>query len=281
MSIAALASDRRTAILAQTSAMSKRAILALARQPATVIPSLVFPLFFVALGTAAFGRAIELPNFPEVDSFLDFALAGAIVQGVLFGSITSATALAIDIETGFFDRLLASPTSRVSILVSRLAGAMVYAAVQTVVVHRGAAAVRPVGERRSGGGVGDGCRRDVDGARRRGCDVGDGDPHRIVGGGAGRVPAALHPAVPLECVLPSRDHERRLQAHRRHQPDLASRRGVPSISRSRGCRGRRSPARCSSREPWRSSPSRSRCAAFASGSRRDEPHDRSDPSTRR
>ena len=132
MSIAALASDRRTAILAQTSAMSKRAILALARQPATVIPSLVFPLFFVALGTAAFGRAIELPNFPEVDSFLDFALAGAIVQGVLFGSITSATALAIDIETGFFDRLLASPTSRVSILVSRLAGAMVYAAVQTV-----------------------------------------------------------------------------------------------------------------------------------------------------
>ena len=227
MSIAALASDRRTAILAQTSAMSKRAILALARQPATVIPSLVFPLFFVALGTAAFGRAIELPNFPEVDSFLDFALAGAIVQGVLFGSITSATALAIDIETGFFDRLLASPTSRVSILVSRLAGAMVYARGADGVVRRRAAAVRPVGERRSGGGVGDDCRRDVDGARRRGCDVGDGDPHRIVGSGAGLVPAALHPAVPLECVLPSRDHERRLQAHRRHQPDLASRRGVP------------------------------------------------------
>ncbi len=145
MSIAALASERRTAILAQTWAMSKRAILALARQPATVIPSLVFPLFFVALGTAAFGRAVELPNFPEVDSFLDFALAGAIVQGVLFGSITSATALAIDIETGFFDRLLASPTSRVSILVSRLAGAMAYAGGADDRVHRRAAAVRPVG----------------------------------------------------------------------------------------------------------------------------------------
>ena len=122
MSIAALTSERRTAIVAQTWAMSKRAILALARQPATVFPSLVFPLFFVALGTAAFGRAIELPNFPEVDSFLDFALAGAILQGVLFGSVTSATALATDIETGFFDRLLASPTSRVSILVGRLGG---------------------------------------------------------------------------------------------------------------------------------------------------------------
>jgi ABC-2 type transport system permease protein len=133
MSIAALASERRTATLAQTWAMSKRAILALARQPTTVIPSLVFPLFFIALGTAAFGRAVKLPNFPKVDSFLDFALAGSIIQGVLFGSITSATALATDIETGFFDRLLASPTSRVSILVSRLAGAMAYAGLQTIV----------------------------------------------------------------------------------------------------------------------------------------------------
>ena len=131
MSLAVLASERRTAILAQTWAMSKRAILALARQPATVIPSLVFPLFFIALGTAAFSRATQLPNFPKVDSFLDFALAGAITQGVLFGSINSAAALATDIETGFFDRLLASPTSRVSILLSRLAGAMAYAGVQT------------------------------------------------------------------------------------------------------------------------------------------------------
>jgi ABC-2 type transport system permease protein len=133
MSIAALTSERRTAIAAQTWAMSKRAILALARQPTVVFPSLVFPLFFVALGTAAFGRAIDLPNFPEVDSFLDFALAGAILQGVLFGSVTSATALATDIETGFFDRLMASPASRVSILVGRLAGAMAYAALQTIV----------------------------------------------------------------------------------------------------------------------------------------------------
>jgi ABC-2 type transport system permease protein len=133
MTITALASERRTAIVSQTWAMSKRAILALARQPATVIPSLVFPLFFAALGTAAFGRAVQLPNFPKVDSFLDFALAGSIIQGVLFGSINSAAALATDIETGFFDRLLASPTSRVSILVSRLAGAMAYAGVQTIV----------------------------------------------------------------------------------------------------------------------------------------------------
>jgi ABC-2 type transport system permease protein len=117
--------------VAQTVAMAKRAVRALLRQPAVVIPSMIFPLFFAALGTSAFSRATALPGFPQVDSFLDFALAGAIVQGVLFGSVTSASELAGDIENGFFDRLLASPTSRVGILLGRLAGAMAYGGFQT------------------------------------------------------------------------------------------------------------------------------------------------------
>jgi ABC-2 type transport system permease protein len=124
---------RRQSLVAQTAAMSKRAILAVARQPTVVVPSLLFPLFFVAIGTSAFSRAIDIPGFPKVDSFLDFALSGAIVQGVLFGSTVSATALAIDIENGFFDRLLATPTSRTSILIGRLAGGMAYGGFQTVV----------------------------------------------------------------------------------------------------------------------------------------------------
>lgn len=122
-----------TSFIAQTAALSRRAVLALARQPALVVPSLMFPLLFLALGTSSFSRATRLPGFPDVDSFLDFALAGAIVQGVLFGSITGATALATEIEIGFFDRLLMTPTSRASILFGRLAGGMAYGAAQTVV----------------------------------------------------------------------------------------------------------------------------------------------------
>jgi ABC-2 type transport system permease protein len=120
-----------TSALAQTWAMSKRSILAMWRQPALVVPSLVFPLFFLALGTSSFSRAINVPGFPKVDSYLDFALAGAIAQGVLFGSVTGATALATDIENGFFDRLLATPSTRTGIIVGRLAGGMAYGASQT------------------------------------------------------------------------------------------------------------------------------------------------------
>lgn len=122
----------RRSVLAQTAAMSHRSVLALLRQPALIIPSMVFPLFFAALGTSSFGRAITLPGFPPVESFLDFALAGTIVQGIIFGSTTGAAALATDIETGFFDRLLASPTSRTSILIGRLAGAMTFGGAQTI-----------------------------------------------------------------------------------------------------------------------------------------------------
>ena len=120
-------------IWSQTAALSIRSMIALWRQPATVVPSMIFPLFFVALGTSSFSRAINLPGFPVVDSFLNFALAGAIVQGVLFGSITGAAALATDIESGFFDRLLVAPTARSSILFGRLAGAMAFGAFQTAV----------------------------------------------------------------------------------------------------------------------------------------------------
>ncbi len=116
----------------QIVAMSRRSIMAIVRQPALVIPSLIFPLFFAALGTSSFGKATMLPGFPKVDSFLDFSLAGSIAQGVLFGSVTGGAALATDIEEGFFDRLLASPTSRVSILIGRLAGAAAFGAFQTL-----------------------------------------------------------------------------------------------------------------------------------------------------
>ncbi|MFT6293273.1 MAG: ABC-2 type transport system permease protein, partial [Ilumatobacter sp.] len=76
--------------VAQTWAMSKRSVLALWRQPSLVVPSIIFPLFFAALGTSSFARATSIPGFPEVDSYLDFALAGSIAQGILFGSTVGA-----------------------------------------------------------------------------------------------------------------------------------------------------------------------------------------------
>ena len=112
--------------------MARRAVIGFFRQPTSWLFGGFFPLLIAAVSASAFSRATALEGFPDATSFLQFLLAGTVLQGVLFGSINASTDLAIDIENGFMDRLLASPVSRISILVSRLAGAATYAAIVTV-----------------------------------------------------------------------------------------------------------------------------------------------------
>jgi ABC-2 type transport system permease protein len=117
---------------AHTRALSYRAILGVIRQPQVWMPSMFFPLFFAALNTAALGRTTALPGFPRADSFLDFMLPATLVQGVLFGGVSASSEVAQDIESGFFERLIAAPTSRISILLGRLAGAAFLGSAQAV-----------------------------------------------------------------------------------------------------------------------------------------------------
>jgi len=114
-------------------ALSRRSIVNIVRQPAAVVPAFLFPLMFLALTSASLNRSTQLPGFPQVDSFLQFAVATTIVQGALFGSIAAGSDMATDIEHGFFERLVASPVSRTSILVGRVAGAAVLGFVQALV----------------------------------------------------------------------------------------------------------------------------------------------------
>jgi ABC-2 type transport system permease protein len=120
--------------LAQAAALARRSIRGTIRQPQVWLPGLLFPMFLAAVNTSTMGKAVQfLPGFEGVDSFLDFMLPASITQSVLFGGLTAGSDTATDIQTGFFDRLLASPVARTSILVGRLAGASVTGAAQAVV----------------------------------------------------------------------------------------------------------------------------------------------------
>ena len=116
--------------VAQVLALARRSVLGTWRQLPLLIPSVVFPLLLAAVNSSAFSRSTALPGFPEVDSFLDFLLPASIIQGVLFGATNSGSDVALDIETGFFDRLIASPVWRPSLLVGRLMGGAVLGAAQ-------------------------------------------------------------------------------------------------------------------------------------------------------
>jgi ABC-2 type transport system permease protein len=130
--VTATAVEAHPALVPQVLVLSRRAIIGFFRQPSAWVFGSLFPLLIAAVSASAFSRATNLEGFPDAESFLQFLLPGTIIQGVLFGSITGSTDLALDIENGFFDRLLASPVARPVILVSRLAGSAVYGALVTV-----------------------------------------------------------------------------------------------------------------------------------------------------
>ncbi|MFQ3315645.1 MAG: ABC-2 type transport system permease protein [Candidatus Poriferisodalaceae bacterium] len=117
---------------AQIKAVAARSVRGVIRQPQAWVPSLAFPLFFTALSSAAFEKTRAIPGFPEVSSFVAFLLAATILQGVMFGSTSAGTDVAIDIESGFFDRFLASPISRLALVFGRLAGTILLAAIQAL-----------------------------------------------------------------------------------------------------------------------------------------------------
>ena len=103
-------------------ALGQRSVNQTFRRPQLIAPIVVFPTLLLALQTGGAGGAVNLPGFPEVHGFLDFMLAGAMMQSCLLAANSGGIALAVDIEMGFTDRLLAAPISRFSIVLGRLAG---------------------------------------------------------------------------------------------------------------------------------------------------------------
>jgi ABC-type multidrug transport system permease subunit len=92
------------------------------RRPQLMAPIVVFPTLLLAVQTGGAGAAVNLPGFPPVQSFLQFLLAGAMMQAMMLAGNSGGIALAVDIEMGFTDRLFAAPIPRFTIVLGRLVG---------------------------------------------------------------------------------------------------------------------------------------------------------------
>src|SRR3954471_3081768 len=100
--------------------LAKRGWRQALRRPQFLAPLVIFPSLMLAANTGGAGRATELPGFPEVHGFLDFELAGAMMQSTMLAGVSGGIALALDLEIGFIDRLFAAPVSRYSIIAGRV-----------------------------------------------------------------------------------------------------------------------------------------------------------------
>jgi ABC-2 type transport system permease protein len=121
----------RSGFAVQVGMLARRSVVRTLRQPAMVIPSLVFPLILLSINAGGLNSATEIPGFPA-DSYLEFALAIPFVQGALFSANSAGTNVANDIESGFMNRLALTPLRRVALLLGQLAGIIALGLIQAV-----------------------------------------------------------------------------------------------------------------------------------------------------
>jgi ABC-2 type transport system permease protein len=93
-------------------AIAGRALRAVPREPEFMIPAIVIPVFFFFVNIGALEKVAEASG--NVSDFRAFQLPVAIIFAVT--GISRASALVLDIQGGYFDRLLMTPIRRLALL---------------------------------------------------------------------------------------------------------------------------------------------------------------------
>jgi ABC-2 type transport system permease protein len=119
---------RPAGFLTDVLAVAGRALRAVPRDLESVMPPVFISLFFflVNLGTLQHLTEGNIPNF----DFTAFMMPTAILLGVT--GVSRAPALVIDVQNGYFDRLLLTPVRRFAILLGHLCADVTVAAALTV-----------------------------------------------------------------------------------------------------------------------------------------------------
>jgi ABC transporter DrrB family efflux protein len=101
---------------ADAAAVTKRNLYRYIRVPTLLLFSTIQPIMFVLLFTYVFGGAIQVAG---VDNYIDFLMAGILVQTVIFGSTQTGVGLAEDMSRGMVDRFRSLPMARSAVLAGR------------------------------------------------------------------------------------------------------------------------------------------------------------------
>lgn len=95
--------------------MIKRSSRHILRNNDQLLGTFFQPIMFLVLFAAVFGGAIKLALPPGI-GYLDFLMAGIIVQTIAFGSTTTAIAICNDLQRGIVDRFRSLPMSDIAVL---------------------------------------------------------------------------------------------------------------------------------------------------------------------
>lgn len=106
-----LTGARRSSFVHDVWSVAVRSLKLIPREPESVIPALVVPLFFFAVNTGSLSNLTgQIPSF----DYKAFQLPVAIIFAVT--GVSRASQLVVDIQDGYFNRMLLSPMRRQAIL---------------------------------------------------------------------------------------------------------------------------------------------------------------------
>jgi ABC-2 type transport system permease protein len=121
---------RRASTWHDFSTVAYRAIRGVFREPEFFIPALITPVFFFVVNVGALQDFAQ--NSGAVADFKAFQLPVAIVFAVT--GVSRASALVTDIQSGYFDRLLLTPTRRPMLLLGLMAADIISIVMLTIPV---------------------------------------------------------------------------------------------------------------------------------------------------
>ncbi|MBN9611672.1 MAG: hypothetical protein BGO26_05210 [Actinobacteria bacterium 69-20] len=95
--------------------IARRNILRTRRTPQAAVAAITSPVLFLLLMRLVFGGAIHIPQM----TYVDYLVPAMLVQNVIFGGLSAATGLALDVNSGLIDRFRSLPTPAVAPLLGR------------------------------------------------------------------------------------------------------------------------------------------------------------------
>ena len=113
--------------------MIKRSSTHILRNTDQLLGTFFQPIMFLVLFATVFGGAVK-GSLPAGVNYLNFLMAGIIIQTVAFGSTTTATAVCSDLQKGIVDRFRSLPMSNVAVLTGHVVSDLLRNALSTVVM---------------------------------------------------------------------------------------------------------------------------------------------------
>jgi ABC-2 type transport system permease protein len=106
-----------------TRAVAWRSIHNTIVNPAIIVPSIIFPLFFLVAFAGGLSRISEVPNFHYKPGYTSFQFVFVFLQSAAFGGVFTGFAVARDFQSGFARRLLLGAPRRSGIIAGYVVGA--------------------------------------------------------------------------------------------------------------------------------------------------------------